>query len=338
MQISAGLIAVSLIALVVRDLNLGIEFEGGLAVTGPNPAGASVEDLRSAAEAAGAGEVVVQMIDDGNSFRVQTPALDEEPEDAFLDGVAAVTGTPRVELSVDAVGPSFGALILRRSLLALAVFLAAVTLFMTWRMEWKMAVAGLAALFHDLIITTGVYAVTGFEVTPATIVAILTILGYSLYDTVVVFDKVGEMVSDYGDRMTYSDLVNRSMNIVLARSLNTSLTSLIPVGSILFVGALILGASTLKDFALALFVGIAVSTYSSIFVAAPLLAAWKEWSGRRRKLSSRGVSTVADVAPEKASAATASKPPRRPPVDSTDRPPRRPGAGATPRPPKKRKR
>jgi preprotein translocase subunit SecF len=240
------------------------------------------------------------------------------------------------------VGPSFGALILRRSLLALAVFLGAVTLFMTWRMEWKMAIAGIVALVHDLVITTGVYAITRFEVTPATIVAILTILGYSLYDTVVVFDKVREMVSDYGDRMTYTDLVNRSMNLVLARSLNTSLASLLPVGSILFVGALILGASTLEDFALALFVGIAVSTYSSIFVAAPLLATWKEteseWSNRRRKLSGKPGAAAETGLPDAASRAPAAIPPRPSGSDRVTPTPRRPGGGAAPRPPKKRKR
>ncbi len=125
------------------------------------------------------------------------------------------------------IGPSFGALILRQSLVALAAFLVAVTLFMSWRLEWKMAGAGLAALAHDLIITVGVYSITWFEVTPATVVALLTILGYSLYDTVVVFDKVTELVTELGDRMNYSDIVNRAMNMVLGRSLNTSLTSLL---------------------------------------------------------------------------------------------------------------
>ena len=151
--------------------------------------------------------------------------------------------------------------------------------------------AGIAALVHDLLLTTGVYALTGFEVTPATIVALLTILGYSLYDTVVVFEKIREMVGQYGDRLTYSEVVNRSMNLVLSRSLNTSLTSLLTVGSILFVGSFVLGATTLEDFALALFVGLAASTYSSIFVAAPLLATWKEkeeaWAQRRRKIEAR---------------------------------------------------
>jgi preprotein translocase subunit SecF len=325
-RISAALVLVSLLSLAIRQLNLGIEFEGGLSVTSPNSAGANIEELRSVAVEAGVPNAIIQLVNDGSEVRLQAPAIDPEAERALLEGIARVTGTERTDISIEAVGPSFGALILRRSLLALVVFLGAVTLYMTWRMEWKMAVAGIAALIHDLILTTGVYSLTGFEVTPATVVAILTILGYSLYDTVVVFDKVGEFVHQYGDRMTYSDLVNRSMNLVLARSLNTSLVSLLPVGSILFVGAFVLGAATLEDFALALFVGIAASTYSSIFVAAPLLATWKEredeWVGRRRKLSGR---TTASVGP-----AT-----KAPVVVATQTLPR---TGAKPRPPKKRKR
>lgn len=325
-RISATLVAISLLSLVIRQLNLGIEFEGGLAITSPNPAGADIDELRAVATEAGVPNAIIQLVNDGSEVRLQAPAIGAESEGLLLDSVAEVTGTERTEISVDAVGPSFGALILRRSLLALAAFLGAVMLYMTWRMEWKMALAGIAALTHDLILTTGVYSITGFEVTPATVVAILTILGYSLYDTVVVFDKVGEFVHQYGDRMTYTDLVNRSMNLVLARSLNTSLVSLLPVGSILFVGALVLGAATLEDFALALFVGIATSTYSSIFVAAPLLAAWKEredeWAGRRRKLMGRATPRPEPSVETDSKVATQTIP----------------GTGARPRPPKRRRR
>jgi preprotein translocase subunit SecF len=166
------------------------------------------------------------------------------------------------------------------------VFLGAVVLYISWRLEFKMAMAAIVALLHDLVITGGVYALTGFEVTPATVVAILTILGYSLYDTVVVFDKIEELVIE-DEKSPYSAIVNNSMNAVLGRSLNTSITSLIPIGSILLVGAFILGASTLREFALALFVGVGVGTFSSIFIAAPLLAIWKEgedeWQERAEK-------------------------------------------------------
>jgi preprotein translocase subunit SecF len=332
-RMSLTAIAITLIALVARGgLNLGIEFEGGVSVTGPNLAGATIEDFRGVTDEVGVEDAVIQLINDGEAFRVQTVALDADTEDALLAGIARISGNQRTDLSIDAVGPSFGALILRQSLIALIVFLVAVTLFMTWRLELKMALAGMAALVHDLLLTTGVYALTGFEVTPATVVALLTILGYSLYDTVVVFDKIREMAAQYGDRLTYSQVVNRSMNLVLSRSLNTSLTSLLTVGSILFVGSFVLGATTLQDFALALFVGLAVSTYSSIFVAAPLLATWKEkeeaWANRRRKIEARlhADSQVSQGSLERPTAAARPRVATRPPP----RPPKRQG------PPKKR--
>ncbi|MGH8958196.1 MAG: protein translocase subunit SecF [Acidimicrobiia bacterium] len=274
-QISALLILISLGFVVFRGLNLGIEFRGGTTINAPNPAGATIEDLRQLTDEAAVEGAVIQLVNDGQGIRLQTPALEPEVERELIEDVAAVTGTERAEISLDSIGPSFGALILRQSLVALAAFLVAVALFMSWRLEWKMAGSGLAALVHDIIITVGVYSITWFEVTPATVIALLTILGYSLYDTVVVFDKVSELANEAGPKERYDNIVNRAMNLVLGRSLNTSLSSLLPVGSILFVGSVVFGASSLRDFALALFVGLAASTYSSIFVAAPLLAAWK---------------------------------------------------------------
>jgi preprotein translocase subunit SecF len=252
--------------------------------------------MRSALESVGITDATIQLVDDGESVRITTRELDNAAENAAIDVIADTTGADRNEISIEAVGPSFGALVARRALIALGVFLGAVILFISWRLEFKMAAAGIAALFHDLIITVGVYALTGFPVTPATVVAVLVVLGYSLYDTVVVFDKVEELV-EIEDQKTYSEIVNQGMNSVLARSLATSLTSLLPVGSILFVGSFILGAPTLRDFALALFVGIAAGTYSSIFIAAPLLSIWKErepewieraeWVERRSKSGRR---------------------------------------------------
>ncbi|MCZ6737227.1 MAG: protein translocase subunit SecF [Actinobacteria bacterium] len=288
--ISAVLLVIALGSLGVRQLNLGIEFVGGLGMQAPNPAGADVSEIRDALEAVGVEDATIQLLDDGEAVRVATPVLDQASEIEAAAAFASVTGSDRADISIEAVGPSFGALVARRALIALGVFLGAVVLFISWRLEFKMAAAGLVALFHDLLITLGVYALTGFPVTPATVVAILVILGYSLYDTVVVFDKVEELV-EIEEKKSYSEIVNEAMNSVLARSLVTSLTSLLPVGSILFVGSFILGASTLRDFALALFVGIAAGTYSSIFVAAPLLAIWKErepdWQQRAKKSSSR---------------------------------------------------
>ncbi|MFQ5523621.1 MAG: protein translocase subunit SecF [Acidimicrobiia bacterium] len=294
--ISAVVLLLSVAGFAARGLNLGIEFVGGAAFQAPNPLGADVAEIREALVEVGVSDAVIQLLDGGTSVRVTTEELDPNTESAAVERLAQVTAADRPDISVSAVGPSFGRLVAERALIALAVFLGAVVLFISWRLEFKMALAGLAALFHDLTITVGVYALTGFTVTPATVVAVLVVLGYSLYDTVVVFDKVEELVA-IEEELTYSEIVNQSMNAVLARSLATSLTSLLPVGSILFVGSFILGAPTLLDFALALFVGIAAGTYSSIFVAAPLLAVWKEgeeewqeraeWVARRVKAGRR---------------------------------------------------
>ncbi len=273
--ISAVILVVALASLGIRQLNLGIEFVGGLSIQAPNPAGADVSEVRQAFFEIGVQEATIQELDDGAAVRVTTRELDTETEGAAIEAISSVTEAGEDEISVETVGPSFGALVARRALIALGVFLGAVVLFISWRLEFKMALAGLAALFHDLLITIGVYSLTGFPVSPGTVVAILVILGYSLYDTVVVFDKVEELV-EIEEEKTYTEIVNQAMNSVLARSLATSLTSLLPVGSILFVGSFILGASTLLDFALALFVGIAAGTYSSIFFAAPILATLKE--------------------------------------------------------------
>lgn len=296
--ISAVLLLISLAGFGLRGLNLGLEFEGGLGLQSPNPAGADVGDIRDALQSVGVSDPTIQLLDDGEAVRITTEELDEAILNSAVEAIADVTGAVRADISIEAVGPTFGALVARRALIALAVFLGAVVLFISWRLEFKMAMAGLAALFHDLLITLGVYALTGFPVTPATVVAVLVILGYSLYDTVVVFDKVEEIVEleeeQKNPRKTYSEIVNDSMNSVLARSLVTSLTSLLPVGSILFVGSFILGAPTLRDFALALFVGIAAGTYSSVFVAAPILATWKErepeWRERSEKAIARSES------------------------------------------------
>jgi preprotein translocase subunit SecF len=288
--ISAVAILISAAGLGLFNLNLGIEFVGGLGIQTPNPAAADIGAVRTALESAGISDATVQFLDDGAAVRVTTQELDEATERAAVDAIADVTEAPRNEISIEAVGPTFGALIARRALIALAVFLGAVVLFISWRLEFKMAAAGLVALFHDLVITVGVYAITGFQMTPATVVAILVVLGYSLYDTVVVFDKIEELV-ELEDDKTYTEIVNDAMNSVLARSLATSLTSLLPVGSILFVGSFVLGAPTLRDFALALFVGIAVGTYSSIFLASPILSFWKEkepaWIERTERVHRR---------------------------------------------------
>lgn len=350
-RVSAIAMVLCIASLGVRQLNLSLDFRGGLALESPNPAAATVGEVRDALDPFGLHDSRVLEIDDGAFIRVQTEAVSVETEAQLVDAVTEVTGASVDDTNLESVGPTFGAEIARRAVLALAVFIGVVVAFISLRFEWKMAMAALAALAHDLLLTFGAYSILGFEVTPATVVAILTILGYSLYDTVVVFDKIKENVVEYGDSLTYSGIVDLSMNQVLMRSINTSLTSLLPVGSLLFVGSLLLGAGTLRDFALALFVGIAAGTYSSIFVASPLLAAWKEteeeWSRRAYRVEKKAETVTKPV--KKPVKAPVEKPVAEPdeevetgPAPSTKRlssQGQRSGAtGAKPRPPKKRRR
>ena len=193
------------------------------------------------------------------------------------------------DIKVQLVGPSWGSEVSKNAAKALLVFLILVALFLSLYFEWPMALAGLVALAHDVVITVGIYALSGFEVTPATVIGFLTILGYSLYDTVVVFDKVKENTKNItgGSRMTYSEAANLALNQTLVRSINTSIVALLPVLSILVVGVSLLGAGTLNDLALALFVGMLVGTYSSIFIATPILSYIKERSGEMQSLAKR---------------------------------------------------
>ena len=337
---SAVLILVSIAALGLRQLNFGLEFEGGVAIQSPNPAGAELQELRDSLTALGLGDARIQLVDEGEAVLVQTGPLDQAEEDELIEVITGLTGVERADTSLDAVGPTFGSLVARQALIALGVFLALAVLFIAWRLQWKMGIVGIVALIHDMIITIGVYALLQFPVTPATVVALLTILGYSLYDTVVVFDRVEEYTEELREDHTYTEIVNRAMNKVLIRSLLTSLTSLIPVGSLLFVGSILLGASSLQDFALALFVGMAAGTFSSIMIAGPLLAVWREsedeWTSHREELHRiRGLR--AGKAAEPATAA-----PPRPPKSEPERaekPGDRPsGTGPAPRPPKKGRR
>jgi preprotein translocase subunit SecF len=318
--VSAVVLAISLSSLIFRGLDGSVDFTGGTIVEAENVAEADIGDVRDALAGIGQGGARVQLTG-GGAILVQTESLDAGDQDALVETVAAVGGVSPDETNVDAVGPTFGAEITRRAIQALVIFLLVVALFITWRFEWKMALGALAALFHDLVITAGIYSVVGFEVTPATVIAILTILGYSLYDTVVVFDKITENVNDLNTRNTFSEIANLSMNQVLMRSINTSLTTLLPIGSLLFVGSFLLGATTLREFALALFIGVAAGTYSSIFIATPLLAMWKEkepeWQRmQRRALRRLGgdapvAAVLAEAAQEQVEAGAVARPPRQ---------------------------
>lgn len=331
--VSAAFVVLSLLLLLVRPLNLSIDFTGGVIVTVENRVDAEITDVRVALTGIGQGGARVQLTGEG-FILIQTEALDAQKQDELIDAVAAAAGVTVNEVTIDAVGPTFGVEVTKAAIQALIVFLLIVALFITWRFEWKMALAALAALFHDLAITAGLFAALGFVVTPATVIALLTILGYSLYDTVVVFDKVTENVEFMHDRYTYTEIVNTSMNQVLMRSINTSLTSLIPVGSLLFVGSFAFGAETLREFALALFIGIALGTFSSIFIAAPLLAIWKErepeWvTARKRTKRKRGGEREPDASEAEVVQET--------PVASAAPPVPRTSTGAIARAPRKRK-
>jgi len=277
-------------SLPTKGLNCGIEFNGGLNISAALPEDgplANTSDIdvpgtvREELAASGAEDAQVQVstTDGERSVQVQTrEAASPEQRSEIVAAVSDVTGTPIEDTTSESISASFGGEITSAALRALVVFVIVVVVFISWRFEWKMAAAAFAALVHDMIITAGIYAIVGFEVTPSTVVALLTILGYSLYDTVVVFDKLEEHTITYAatGRMTYRQAANLALNQVFMRSLNTSLTTLLPVGALLFVGAGLLGASTLEDLALALFIGILAGTYSSIFFATPILALLKE--------------------------------------------------------------
>ena len=290
-SVSALFILASIAALSLQGLHLGIEFKGGSSFT-VNKDTATVEQARSAVEATGIpGELIVQEIGSVGSdkVRVQTGALDTVQNNAVQDALAAEFGVTVESIDTQIIGPSWGKEITRKAIYGLIGFLIVVMLYLAMAFEPKMSIAAIAAVVHDVFITVGIYALVGFDVTPATIIGFLTILGYSLYDTVVVFDKVRENTRSITSTSTktYSQAVNHAVNQTLVRSANTSLIALLPVGSILFVGAGLLGAGTLKDLSLALFIGLAVGTYSSIFIAPPVLAQLREKEPAMQALAKR---------------------------------------------------
>ena len=307
-SISAIFILASIAALAIQGLHLGIEFKGGSSYT-VNKSGISVEQARaSVADVGIEGEIIVQKIGD-SKVRIQTGALTSEQSKAVE---LALTQAFKVEIeSIDTqiVGPSWGKEITKKALYGLFAFLIVIMLFLAMAFEPKMAIAAIVAVVHDVFITVGIYALVGFDVTPATIIGFLTILGYSLYDTVVVFDKVRENTKSVAavGKYTYSQAANLAVNQTIVRSANTSLIALLPVGSILFVGAGLLGAGTLKDLSLALFIGLAVGTYSSIFIAPPFLASLREKEPAMQALAKR-VASRGNSAPMEATSSQSARP------------------------------
>ena len=285
--ISGAIVLLALIGLFGRGLNLGIEFKGGSEFTIPNTT-ASVEQVRASVEKAGVTDPIVTQVGQ-STIRVQTPALTPDQSVQVTAQIAKDTGVKQGDIGVQLVGPSWGSEITKRALQGLIVFLILVAIFLSAYFEWRLAIAALVALIHDLVITIGIYALTGFEVTPATVIGVLTILGFSLYDTVVVFDKVRENTRGItsGNRATYSEAANLALNQTLVRSINTSVVALLPVTAILVIGVGFLGAGTLKDLALALFIGTAAGTYSSIFIATPVACQLQERRPEMKALATR---------------------------------------------------
>jgi preprotein translocase subunit SecF len=291
---SGVVLLVSILSLAIRGLNPSIDFKGGAVFQFPRH-GHSIGDVRSAVQAAGVTPEVVTITGSGSAsrFRVETKALTQT---ATVDKVKDIEvqleqriGVTEKDINVSTVGSTWGSQITKKALYGLVIFLIAVIIYLSVRFEWRMAFAAIIALIHDLVITAGIYSLVGFEVSPSTVIALLTILGYSLYDTVVVFDKVRENIAGItgGSRMTLSQAANLAVNQTLVRSINTSIIALLPVAGLLIIGAGLLGAGSLKDLALALLIGLASGAYSSIFIATPLVADMKEREPAYRQLARR---------------------------------------------------
>ena len=286
--VSGLLIIASIAALALQGLHLGIEFKGGSSYT-VTKVGSSIAQAESALVSAGiTGEKIIQQVG-SDKIRVQTGSLSTQESNAVQDSLASAFGVSVDSIDTQIIGPSWGKEITRKALYGLVGFLIVVILYLAMAFEPKMAIAAIIAVVHDVFITVGIYALVGFDVTPATVIGFLTILGYSLYDTVVVFDRVRENTRSITStsKMTYSQAANLAINQTVVRSINTTIVALLPVGSILFVGAGLLGAGTLKDLSLALFIGLATGAYSSIFIATPLLAAMREREPAMQALAKR---------------------------------------------------
>jgi preprotein translocase subunit SecF len=298
--LSGTIILIGIGSLLFRGLNFSIDFKGGTVWEVPSSASVShvrdvignvSPDLRQATI-----QVLTNRQTGEKTVRVAATAketTDKTKVNNVSDALAKMAGVDVNKVSLNDVGPSWGHDITNKAIRALIIFMIVVVIYITFRFEGKMAIAALIALVHDILVTAGIYSLSGLQVSPATVIAFLTILGYSLYDTIVVFDKIEENTKGLAStgRLTYTDTVNLSMNQVLMRSINTSIVAIMPILSILVVGSLFLGASALQDFGLALFIGLLTGAYSSIFIASPALAMLKEreprYSQIRQRLSSR---------------------------------------------------
>ena len=287
--ISIVLILLTIGSLFTRGLNLGIDFEGGVAWQVPSSETMNVDVARSVLADNGvpAENAKVQTLTSGSttSIRIQVGDQTAEVRAQVQTDLAETASVEIDQVSVSSVSSSWGRAITEKAIRALIAFMVLVGIYIAWRFEWRMAMAAILAMLHDVLISVGVYSLIGFEVTPATVVAFLTILGFSLYDTIVVFDKVKDNIEKFGvSRTSMADITNVSMNQVLMRSLNTSLAAVLPVLSLLVLGSGIMGAIALREFAIALLVSLITRSYSSIYIATPLLAIFKERETRFKNL------------------------------------------------------
>ncbi|MGW6397480.1 protein translocase subunit SecF [Streptomyces sp. NPDC055134] len=286
----------AIVGLAVRGLNMGIEFEGGAVFTTPKTS-VSAGTAERSAETASGHDAIVQELGTGG-LRIQVSGVDTAKSDQIKAELAKDLNVPEAKINADLVGPSWGETIANKAWTGLIVFMILVVIYLAIAFEWRMAIAALVALIHDITITVGIYALVGFEVTTGTVIGLLTILGYSLYDTVVVFDSLKEGTKDITKqtRFTYSEIANRSINGTLVRSINTTVVALLPVAGLLFIGGGFLGAGMLNDISLSLFVGLAAGAYSSIFIATPLVADLKERDPQIKALKKRVLAKRASAA------------------------------------------
>ena len=278
--IAIVLVIIAIVAPVARGgFNFGIEFRGGSEFRIDGVGDTSQQVARDAVQSVDAETQPIVTSVGVDSVRIQTEQLDDVTTEEIRIALASAYGVPSGSVTSSFIGANWGADVTSKAINGLIVFLLLVSVLMAlYFRTFKMSIAALAALAHDVVVTAGIYALTGFEVTPAAVIGLLTILGYSLYDTVVVFDKVRENTLDveFSETTTFASQVNLAVNQTLVRSVNTSVVAVLPVAAILFIGAALLGVGTLRDIALALFIGIIVGTYSSVFIAAPVYVHLRE--------------------------------------------------------------
>ncbi|MEU4645343.1 protein translocase subunit SecF [Micromonospora sp. NPDC023814] len=310
--VAGTLVLLAILSFGLRGFHLGIEFAGGNSFQIPASVGTmeqTEEKVGAALAAAGDGANVVttQKVGGtgGDFYEVRTTQLSAEQANAVKVEIAGEFGIDATTISGNQVSEAWGSQVTSRAMLGLVIFIALVMVYLILRFEWRMAVAAVSSLIMNLILTAGVYSLVGFEVTPSTVIGFLTILGFALYDVVVVFDKVQENTRGItaNNNQTYGEAANLAINQSLMRSLNTSVVALLPVGGLLFIGAGLLGAGTLKDLGLVLFVGMAVAFLTSILLATPLLVLLKNYEPRiqahnKRVLARRGALPRGEVTPK----------------------------------------